>query len=30
MIVLDGRKDPSALHQEVLSHLPAELRRNAF
>jgi dTMP kinase len=30
MIVLDGMKDPTALHQEVLSHLPVELRRNAF
>ncbi|MCX5906250.1 MAG: dTMP kinase [Deltaproteobacteria bacterium] len=30
MIVLDGSKDPSALHQEVLSHLPAELRSHAL
>ena len=29
-VILDGMKDPALLHQDVLSHLPSELRRHAL
>lgn len=29
-VILDGMKDPALLHQDVISHLPSELRRHAL